>query len=124
MSQTGSAWPAAPIPAATAAYGAAVAALGDEAENLFARAAGQVVVDQAEADNDVPTDGEVRREYYIHYHCRHLEGFDFEHLTEKQVRGGNDTSELLTITPRCAQMPPSCRTIGEWRRPAPTARSR
>jgi len=108
----------------TAAYGAAVTVLGDEAENLFARAAAQVAADQAEAGNDVPTDGEVRREYYIHYHCRQLVGFDFEHLTEKQVRGGNHTSELLTITPRCVQKPPSCRTIGEWRRPALTARSR
>jgi len=28
------------------------------------------------------------RENYIHYHCQHLDGFDFEHLTEAELRGG------------------------------------
>ena len=34
----------------------------------------QVINDQVAAGIDIPTDGEVRRENYIHYHCRNLEG--------------------------------------------------
>ena len=52
--------------------------MGDEAEALFKKAAGEVIADQVAAGIDIPTDGEVRRENYIHYHCRHLEGIDFK----------------------------------------------
>jgi len=57
----------------------------------------EVVREQAELGIDIPTDGEVRRENYIHYHCRHLTGVDFETLTEKQMRG-HFTALLPTIT--------------------------
>ncbi|MEN8197729.1 MAG: 5-methyltetrahydropteroyltriglutamate--homocysteine methyltransferase, partial [Pseudomonadota bacterium] len=70
----------------------------DEAEALFARAAGEVIGDQVAAGIDIPTDGEVRRENYIHYHCRHLNGIDFETLTEKALRGGAYSASLPTIT--------------------------
>ena len=46
-----------------------------------------VIADQVAAGIDVVTDGEVRRENYIHYHCRHLTGFDFEHRAEETMRG-------------------------------------
>lgn len=82
----------------TRAYLKALETMGEEAEALFARAAKDVIADQVEAGIDIPTDGEVRRENYIHYHCRHLDGFDFEHLTEKAVRGGTYTAALPTIT--------------------------
>ena len=72
----------------TARYEAALAQMGDEAEALFARAAGEAIADQVEAGVDVVTDGEVRRENYIHYHCRHLEGFDFANPVEKEAREG------------------------------------
>ncbi|MCH2415062.1 MAG: hypothetical protein MK199_10425, partial [Acidimicrobiales bacterium] len=62
-------------------------AAGDEAEALFARAAAEVIAAQVDAGIDVVTDGEVRRENYIHYHCRHLTGFDFEHRAEETMRG-------------------------------------
>ena len=42
----------------------------DADEALFRRAAEEVVGLQVEAGVDVPTDGEVRRENYIHYHGR------------------------------------------------------
>ena len=51
-----------------------------------------------DAGIDVPTDGEVRRENYIFYQCRHLHGFDFERLTEKVARDGAFTARLPTIT--------------------------
>ena len=44
------------------------------------RAAEEVIGLQVDAGVDVPTDGEVRRENYIHYHCRHITGFDFRDL--------------------------------------------
>jgi len=79
-------------------YDAALSAMGEEAEALFQRAAGDVIADQVAAGIDVPTDGEVRRENYIHYHCRHLDGIDFKNLTEKPIRGGTYTPMLPTIT--------------------------
>ncbi len=57
----------------------------------------EVVREQEDLGIDIPTDGEVRRENYIHYHCRHLHGIDFDALTEKQMRG-HYTAELPTIT--------------------------
>lgn len=82
----------------TGGYLEAIAHMGDEAEALFARGVAQAVADQVEAGIDVPTDGEIRRENYIHYHCRHIEGIDFDTLTPKAVRGGTYTAELPSIT--------------------------
>tara|TARA_B100001964_G_scaffold111670_1_gene124642 strand:- start:7999 stop:9099 length:1101 start_codon:yes stop_codon:yes gene_type:complete len=64
-----------------------MAAAGEDAEALFTRAAAEVIADQVDAGVDVVTDGEVRRENYVHYHCRHLTGFDFEHRAEETMRG-------------------------------------
>ena len=82
----GVAGPAAAGP--TDRYKDALAAMGAEAEALFSRAAQEVIADQVEAGIDVVTDGEVRRENYIHYHCRHLVGFDFANPVEKDARDG------------------------------------
>ncbi len=82
----------------TRGYLEAIAAMGAEAEALFARGVKQVVEDQVGAGIDIPTDGEVRRENYIHYHCRHIEGIDFDTLTPKEVRGGAYTAELPSVT--------------------------
>ncbi len=82
----------------TKGYLEAIAALGGEAETLFARGVKQVVEDQVSAGVDLPTDGEVRRENYIHYHCRHIEGIDFDTLSAKALRGGAYTAELPSIT--------------------------
>ncbi len=79
-------------------YDAALTAMGDEAEALFVRAASDVIANQVAAGIDIPTDGEVRRENYIHYHCRHLHGIDFQRLTEKPIRGGTYAPMLPTIT--------------------------
>ena len=82
----------------TAGYLAALAEMGEEAEARFAEGTREVIEDQVEAGIDIPTDGEIRRENYIHYHCRHLEGFDFDRLTAKEVRGGTYKAELPSIT--------------------------
>jgi len=71
----------------TGVYLDEVASMGDEAEALFVRATADVINDQLEAGIDIPTDGEVRRENYVHYQCRHVDGIDFENLTEFNLRG-------------------------------------
>ena len=50
---------------------------GKNAEDLFLKATKQVIKDQELCGLDIITDGEVRRENYVHYHCRHLLGIDF-----------------------------------------------
>ena len=81
----------------TAGWAPAMAAMGDEADAILARATRDVVHAQIDAGIDIPTDGEVRRENYIHYHCRHLHGFDFEILTEKELRNGAYSALLPTV---------------------------
>lgn len=70
----------------------------EDLEALFARAARDVIGDQISAGIDVLTDGEVRRENYIHYHCRHLDGIDFTHLTKKAMRSGTWEGKVPTVT--------------------------
>ena len=45
----------------TAGWNEAVAAMGDEAEEIFARGTQQAIIDQVECGIDIPTDGEIRR---------------------------------------------------------------
>ena len=82
---------------ATRRYAADVERAGAGAEALFAQAAGEVIADQVACGVDVVTDGEVRRENYIHYQCRHIEGFDFEHLTPRSTRDGGWVVEMPSI---------------------------
>jgi 5-methyltetrahydropteroyltriglutamate--homocysteine methyltransferase len=81
----------------TMGWATALAALGPEADAVIDRGVSQVVSDQIEAGIDVPTDGEVVRENYIHYHCRHIEGIDFSELTRRELRGGTYAANLPTI---------------------------
>ena len=74
------------IAAPTAGYAESLAAAGEEAEALFVQATHEAVRDQVEAGIEVPTDGEVRRENYVHYHCRQLHGIDFGQLNEHLMR--------------------------------------
>jgi 5-methyltetrahydropteroyltriglutamate--homocysteine methyltransferase len=62
------------------------------------RATGEAVQDQVTCGIDIPTDGEQRRENYIHYHCRHMTGLDFDLLTSKIHRNGAAIANLPTIT--------------------------
>lgn len=69
-------------------YERAVENLGDKADEVFGRATKDVIDDQVSAGIDIVTDGEVRRENYIHYHCRRLNGIDFDRRTEIEFRPG------------------------------------
>ncbi len=65
---------------------------------LLDRGTKQAILDQVLAGIDVPTDGEIRRENYIHYHCRHLKGFDFSQLTTRtDMRHGTWSAAVPTV---------------------------
>ena len=83
-----------------------MAALGDDAERLLMQGTREVIDDQVEAGIDILTDGEVRRENYVHYHCRQLAGFDFARLTRKVSRQGSYVADLPTITAQVAARAP------------------
>lgn len=83
---------------ATQSYQTRLDEAGEEAESQFVRAAAEVIADQVECGIDIPTDGEVRRENYIHYHCRHFNGIDFDNLTRTLARDGATYMDLPTIT--------------------------
>ncbi len=73
-----------------------------EARALLDQATQEVIADQIACGIDLPTDGEVRRENYVHYQCRHFDGFDFEGLTRRVLRNGAYVSELPTIRGKVA----------------------
>lgn len=75
---------------------AAFDALTNASETL-ARATQDVINQQLSAGIDIPTDGEVPRENYIHYQCRHIDGIDFSTLTNKVLRGGAYQANLPNI---------------------------
>lgn len=70
---------------------------GDSAEERFLLATKEVINDQVNAGIDIPTDGEVRRENYIHYQCRRLVGVNFQAVTHRSVRDGAFEADLPTI---------------------------
>jgi len=73
-------------------------------DELLDRATREAILDQVRCGVDLPTDGEQRRENYIHYHCRHLDGIDFGNLTRKVHRSGAAVADLPTITGKIVPM--------------------
>ena len=67
-------------------------------DELFDRATREAIEDQVACGIDIPTDGEQRRENFIHHHCRHLEGIDFDNLTRRVHRNGAVVADLPTIS--------------------------
>ena len=55
------------------AYEEYLQAEADNLEALLDQGTHDAVLDQVKVGIDIPTDGEIRRENYIYYHCRHLE---------------------------------------------------
>lgn len=78
----------------------------EERQALFDRATREVVAEQAALGIDIPTDGEIRRANYIHYHCSHLAGFSLDTLTERTMRNGAWTAPVPTFTGRIAAATP------------------
>ncbi len=63
----------------------------------FRRATKEVVAAQIAAGIDIPTDGEQRRENYVHYQCRQMGGFDFTALVRREMRNGAYVTDLPAI---------------------------
>lgn len=78
----------------------------EEQRAVFDRATREVVAEQAAIGIDIPTDGEIRRANYIHYHCSHLDGFELDTLTECTMRNGAWTAKVPTFTGRVAARGP------------------
>ncbi len=78
-------------------YENALQEAGDNAEERFLLATKEIINDQVRAGIDIPTDGEVRRENYIHYQCRRLIGVSFHEVTHRSVRDGAFEADLPTI---------------------------
>lgn len=72
----------------------------DERTEIFDRATREAVADQAALGIDIPTDGEIRRPNYVHYHCSHLKGFELDVLTKCTMRNGAWTDDVPTFTSR------------------------
>jgi len=63
----------------------------------FRRATQEVVAAQIACGIDIPTDGEQRRENYVHYQCRQFTGFDFKNLEHREMRNGAYSTDLPAI---------------------------
>ena len=85
------------LPDPTVAYDEFARSKPSDLERLLEQGTREVVQDQMNAGIDIPTDGEVRRDNYIYYHCRELEGIDFSRLTKKVMRAGTWEAEVPTI---------------------------
>lgn len=81
----------------TTLYDNEIKNLGPDTEKIFQDATKDVINDQIECGIDIITDGEIRRENYIHYHCRHMNGINFKKLNKKTARTGNYICYLPTI---------------------------
>ena len=57
--------------------------LGNKKDELIKKACQEVIKEQETAGIDIITDGEVRRENYILYHCRNYSSGNGQQLVEK-----------------------------------------
>lgn len=85
----------------------------EERQSAFDRATREVVAEQAAIGIDIPTDGEMRRGNYIHYHCSQLDGFKPDTLTLTTMRGGAWTAEVPTFTGKVAAREPFL--VRDWK---------
>jgi len=83
--------------APTEVYDEIVANQSTDDKRTLDRMTIEAVREQVECGIDIPTDGEIRREHYVYYHCRHIAGIDFAGLTEKTMRDGSWTARVPTV---------------------------
>lgn len=69
----------------------------EKLESNILKATKEVIDAQVACGINVVTDGEIRRENYIHYLCRSISGIDFDNLTEASVRNGAYVTQLPTV---------------------------
>ncbi len=90
----------------TKVYDAQVGVQSAETKRTLDRMTRDAVREQAECGITIPTDGEIRREHYVYYHCRHVPGIDFAHLSEQSMRDGSWVAHVPTVTSKLAPGPP------------------
>ena len=66
-------------------------------EDLLRAVIADVVNIQRTAGIDIVTDGELRRENYIYYLCRSMEGVNFDRLERRSLRCGAYENEVPVI---------------------------
>lgn len=96
-----------------------VSTAATELEKNIMRATEEVVSFQRDCGIHVVTDGEVRRENYVHHFCRRLTGIDFENLTQISCRNGAYTCFVPTVVGEVAPKSKSSGTnvsVTEWRK--------
>ena len=71
---------------------------GEELRRKQSDATAWALREQEATGVDIVSDGEIRRANYVQYHCRHLDGFDFEHRVSKRMRAGVWVDLVPTIT--------------------------
>ncbi len=71
---------------------------GDELKKKQDQATEWALREQEAAGVDIVSDGEERRDNYVYYHCRHMNGFDFENRTPIYRRSGAWKWVAPTIT--------------------------
>ena len=70
---------------------------GSVSEEMILKSIEEVIMEQKKLGIDIITDGEMRRENYIYYFCRDIEGINFDILTEKTLRNGAYKEKCPTI---------------------------
>lgn len=81
----------------TLVYDALVNEQSAQTQQTLNRMTVDAVREQVNCGITIPTDGEIRREHYVYYHCRHISGIDFRHLSSKTMRDGSWVARVPTV---------------------------
>jgi 5-methyltetrahydropteroyltriglutamate--homocysteine methyltransferase len=81
----------------TLVYDALVNEQSAQTRQTLDRMTMDAVREQVNCGITIPTDGEIRREHYVYYHCRHISGVDFKHLSPKTMRDGSWVARVPTV---------------------------
>ena len=90
----------------TMVYDALVGDQSAETKRTLDRMTRDAVREQVDCGITIPTDGEIRREHYVYYHCRHVQGIDFRQLSEQTMRDGSWVARVPTVTSKLEPGPP------------------
>lgn len=99
--------------APTEVYDGIVERLMPDDKRTLDRMTIDAVREQVECGITIPTDGEIRREHYVYYHCRQISGIDFHRLTERSMRDGSWTARVPTVRASLAAGPAFL--VDDWR---------
>ncbi|XP_078687222.1 5-methyltetrahydropteroyltriglutamate--homocysteine methyltransferase-like isoform X4 [Branchiostoma floridae x Branchiostoma belcheri] len=87
----------------------------EDLEKQITRAIREVIQEQIDIGIDVITDGELRRENYILYFCRQLNGFDFDNLVKETFRNGAWSGYVPAVVSEVGPRDDTPFVLEEWR---------